>query len=102
MNGDRKPQDFTIPGEADNISLIAKIRQIPLIPRILLYILVMTIIGVGMGEVKYRLTTSDCMQQADCWLVDPARRRMRELGLGAIGGIFAATLMSITALLSQD
>jgi len=87
--------------EPKNLSLIAKIKRLPVVPKVCLYICVMAIIGAGMGEIKYRLETANCLPDDHCWMIEPAERQARELGIGAIAGIFTATLISIPALLND-
>ena len=88
--------------KSGNLTLIQKIRAIPVVPRVYLYVLLMTMVGTAVGEARYQFETKECNAKADCWLLEPTQRRTRELGVGAIGGMLAATLISIPALLSED
>ena len=80
---------------------LSKIKQLPVVPKVFLYICLMAIIGAGMGELKYRLETATCFNNDNCWIIEPAEHQARELGVGAIAGIFTATLISIPALLND-
>jgi len=102
MNFDRNYQSQTVQKKQKSSNLIGKIQKLPILPRIYLYVFLMAVIGGGMGEAKYRLEATDCMSNGDCWMVEPAQRRVRELGLGATAGIIAATLISIPALLEEN
>ena len=82
--------------------LASKIQKLAIVKRVYLYILLMTAIGAGMGEVKYHLESKNCMANDLCWTVEPAQRRIRELSLGAVAGMITATLISIPALLEED
>ena len=85
-----------------NPELIGKIQKLPVVKRVYLYILLMAAIGGGMGEIKYRLEARNCMANDRCWTVQPAQRRVRELGIGAIAGMITATLISIPALIEEN
>jgi len=80
---------------------IGKIKQLSLLPKVILYICLMAIIGAGMGELKYRLETASCLNNDHCWIIESAERQAREVGVGAIVGIFTASLISIPALLND-
>lgn len=84
-----------------NPNWIDNIKHLPVVPKVCLYIFLMAIIGAGMGELKYRLEAANCLNDYNCWTIEPAERQARELGVGAIAGIFAATLISIPALLND-
>ena len=99
MNCDRHPQSSQVANQQTSSNLIKEIRQIPVIPRVALYIALMATIGTVMGEAKYRLETTSCIANTECWMMEPSQRRAREWGLGAMGGVFAATLISLPALL---
>ncbi|MEL6928309.1 MAG: hypothetical protein AAFO95_06725 [Cyanobacteria bacterium J06600_6] len=105
MNFDR---NYTITNSTVKHSqeLIGRIQKLPVVKRVYLYILLMTAIGVGMGEAKYRFESKNCMAKdqvlrAHCWTIQPAQRRVRELGTGAIAGMITATLISLPALLEE-
>ena len=87
--------------ETKNLSLISKIKKLPIVPKVCLYICIMAIIGAGMGELKYRLETANCPNDDHCWMIEPAERQAREMAVGAIAGIFTATLISLPALLDD-
>ena len=80
----------------------SRIQNLPIVKRVYLYILLMAAVGTGMGEVKYRLESKNCMANDRCWTIEPARRRARELGMGAVAGMITATLISIPALIEED
>ena len=102
MNFDRD-RNRTLQNNSDSSIqiLISTIQQLPIVKRVYFYILLMAVIGGAMGEVKYRLDSQNCMTNDSCWTVRPAQRRIRELGLGAIAGTVAATLIAIPALLEE-
>ena len=87
--------------KSENISLISRIKQLPVVPKVCLYICLMGIIGAAMGELKYRLQAPDCTYDDICWMIEPAEHQAREILIGAIAGIFTATLISIPALLND-
>lgn len=98
---DRKYKKSRDQSQPESLNWIGKIKQLPVVPKVILYICVMAIIGAGMGELKYRLEAANCLNNDDCWLIEPAERQARELAIGAIAGIFTATLISIPALLND-
>ncbi|MEM8831435.1 MAG: hypothetical protein AAGE96_19045 [Cyanobacteria bacterium P01_G01_bin.19] len=81
---------------------INKIQKLATLPRVYLYISVMAIVGMAVGEVNYRVENKSCSTDDSCWAIEPARRRLRNLGLGMTAGIFAATVISFPALLEND
>jgi len=103
MNFDRNYTTQTTANKnSQNKKLAGKIQKLPIVKRVYLYVLLLTAIGTGMGEVKYRLESKNCMANDRCWIVEPAQRRIRELGVGAVAGMITATLISIPALLEED
>ena len=86
----KQPQDF-----------LERIQTIPIVPRVYLYICVMGIVGAAVGGVKYRVEARKCHLDDSCWTVQPETREIKELGLGALIGIGAATLISIPALVEE-
>ena len=98
MNFDRNYQ--TQIAQNDKTSdLINKIQKLPIVKKVYLYIFFMTVVGAAMGGVKYRLESISCLAQSDCWTDETIPRKAKEIGLGAIAGMFAATSISIPALL---
>ena len=83
-------------------SLIDNIQKLPVVQRVYLYILLMATVGIGMGEIKYRVEAKNCLGNDNCWTIEPKQRRIRELGIGAIAGIGTAVLISIPALLEDN
>lgn len=101
MNFDRNYRTHTVQNENTGLEIISKIQKLPIVKRIYLYVFLIAVVGAVMGEVKYRQESTNCMANDDCWTIEPAQRRMRELGVGAIAGIIVATLISIPALLED-
>jgi hypothetical protein len=101
MNFDRNYQT-QIAQNDKSTDFIDKIQKLPIVKKVYLYIFLMTVVGAAMGGVKYRLESVNCLAQSDCWTVETTQRRAREIGLGAIAGMFAATSISIPALLKDN
>ena len=80
---------------------LERMQSLPIVPRVYLYICVMGIVGAAMGGVKYRVEAKKCHLDDSCWTVQPETRKIRELSLGALVGIGAATLISIPALVEE-
>lgn len=80
---------------------LERMQTLPIIPRVYLYICVMGIVGAAMGGVKYRVEAKKCLLNDRCWTIQPETRKIRELELGALVGIGAATLISIPALVEE-
>lgn len=101
MNFDRNYQT-QISQNDKSTDFIDKIQKLPIVKKVYLYIFLMTVVGAAMGGVKYRLESINCLAQNACWTVETAPRRAKEIGLGAIAGMFAATSISIPALLKDN
>ena len=82
-------------------SFLERIQTLPVIPKVYLYICLMGTVGAVMGGVKYRVEAKKCLLNDSCWTIQPETRKIRELGLGALVGIGAATLISIPALVEE-
>ena len=101
MNFDRSYKAQTVRDKKTSSSLASKIQKLPILSRIYLYIFLMATMGMAVGEGRYRLEAQNCNSNSDCWLVEPAQRRAKDIGIGATAGIIAATLISIPALLED-
>ncbi|MEL6495626.1 MAG: hypothetical protein AAFQ41_10965 [Cyanobacteria bacterium J06623_7] len=102
MNGDRNYQPQTVSDRKFGFDLLGRIKSLPVVKRVYLYIVLMTLVGAAMGTIKYRLESIDCNTKSQCWLVKPNQRKARDLGVGAVAGAIAATLISIPALLKES
>ncbi len=102
MNFDRNYKTQIAPKDKASFDLIGNIQKLPIVKKVYLYVFLMTLVGAAMGAIKYRVESVNCLVKDDCWMVEPAQRKAREIGVGAIAGIFAASLISIPALLDND
>ncbi|MEM7590389.1 MAG: hypothetical protein AAF383_02505 [Cyanobacteria bacterium P01_A01_bin.83] len=91
----RRSNPKTQPPLKNNHSLINKIRSIPVAPRVILYICIMGAIGGIVGEANHRVKSRSCLNDDQCWTIEPTQRRQRDIEAGAIAGILAATIISM-------
>ena len=101
MNFDRDYKNQTAQNDETSLDLIGKIQKLPILQRVYLYIVLMAVVGTTVGEIGYRIEAKNCMANDSCWTIEPSQRRVRKLGLGAIAGIFAASLIAIPALYQE-
>ena len=102
MNFDRNCKTQTVQNENSCFDLTGNIQKLPTIKRVYLYIFLMALVGAATGAIKYQLESVNCSVKNDCWMAEPAQRKVRELGIGALGGVIAASLISIPALLEDS
>ena len=101
MNFDRNYKTTAFSNQSSQ-KLVVTIQKLPIVKRVYLYTLLIAAIGTGMGEMKYRLESKNCMANDRCWTIEPTRRRVKELGMGAVAGMITATLISIPALIEEN
>lgn len=101
MNFDRNYQVKTAQKKNFGFDLIGRIQSLPIVKRVYLYVFLMALVGAATGAVKYRVEAANCSAENKCWTVESDGRKIRELGVGAVGGAIAATLISLPALLEE-
>ena len=102
MNFDRNCKTQIVQNKNYSFDLIGNIEKLPIVKKVYLYIFLMALVGSATGAVKYRLESVNCSVKDNCWMVKPAQRKVRELGIGAVAGTMTATLISIPALLKDS
>ena len=100
MNFDRNYQTKTASEKNFGFDLLGRIQSLPIVKRVYLYIFLMALVGAATGAVKYRVEAANCSVES-CWTVESDGRKIRELGVGLVGGAIAATLISLPTLLEE-
>ena len=101
MNFDRNYQAKTVREKNFGFDLLGRIHSFPIVKRVYLYVFLMALVGAATGAVKHRVESANCLVENGCWTVESDGRKIRELGVGAVGGAIAATLISLPALLEE-
>ena len=100
MNFDRNYQTKTASEKNFGFDLVGRIQSLPIVKRVYLYVFLMALVGGATGAVKHRVEAANCSAES-CWTVESDGRKIRQLGVGAVGGAIAATLISLPALLEE-
>lgn len=78
-----------------------KFKNISVDKRAFLYMFFMGVIGATIGTVDSQIATEKCLNSESCTIENAANLKISKLSMGACGGMFAATLVSIPALLKE-
>lgn len=78
-----------------------KLKNISVDKRAFLYMFFMGVIGATIGTVESQIAIEECLN-SDCTIENPEKMKLNKLSMGACGGMFAATLVSIPALLKKE
>ena len=79
-----------------------KIKNISVDKRAFLYMFFMGVIGATIGTVESKIALEECLNSESCSIENPEKMKISKLSMGACGGMFAATLLSIPALLKEN
>ena len=79
-----------------------KFRNLSVDKRAFLYLFFMGVMGATIGTVESNIAIKECFNSESCTIENPAEMRISKLSMGACGGMFAATLLSIPALLKNE
>ena len=79
-----------------------KFKNISVDKRAFLYMFFMGVIGATIGTVDSKITLEECLNSESCTIKNPAEMKISKLSMGACGGMFAATLLSIPVLLKEN
>ena len=79
-----------------------KFKNISVDKRAFLYMFFMGVIGATIGTVESKIALEECLNSESCSIENPEKMKISKLSMGACGGMFAATLLSIPALLKEN
>ena len=79
-----------------------KFKNISVDKRAFLYLFFMGVIGATIGTVDSKIAIEECLNSESCTIENPAEMKISKLSMGACAGMFAATLLSIPALLKEE
>lgn len=79
-----------------------KFKNISVDKRAFLYLFFMGVIGATIGTVDSNIAIKECLNSESCTIENPEKMKISKLTMGACGGMFAATLVSIPALLKEE
>lgn len=89
--------------KSKNNNLIAKVKQVSLGKRSLIFICSMGTIGAIAGSIDSKITFSQCLNSKNCVVSsDIAEQKVNRIGVGAVAGMIAASMLSLPALLDED
>lgn len=101
MHSKRRFLSLEKPNTANKSNTVNIIRSIPIAQRAIFYICVMAAVGGVIGEMNYQVESKTCLSNYECWTIEPTKRRFRNIITGTMAGIFAATIISIPAIVEE-
>ena len=81
---------------------IDKFKNISVSKRAFSYMFLMGLMGAVVGTVDSKIVIKQCMDSENCAIENPTEIKISKISMGTCGGMIAATLISIPALLDEE
>ena len=83
-------------------NLIAKVKNLSLGTRAILFVFSMGSIGAAIGLIDNKITFNQCLKSEVCLTSDVAEEKIHRIGIGAVAGMIAASMLSLPSILDEN